>query len=219
MLFMADGDAFSRCEVFDEADLDAALARFDELNRPAARLENSATRAVETSAAYFAARDWSGMAELLAEDVFSEDRRSVVNYGIRRGRETELTNWQATADVWTDSARSTLAIRGQRLGLFRFVFYTHDESPGAFSAEALAVVEVDGDNRIAKILIVEPDDFDSAVKELDRWYLAGEQPSTRARGRLSRKPVPHSAEAKCLQPRTTLWISTTVSSLRLALVI
>ena len=160
--------------MFDEADIDAAVARFDELSRPAARLENSATRAVETSGLYFAARDWNGMEELLAEDVFSEDRRSVVNYGIRRGREAELTNWQATADVWTDSASSTLAIRGQRLGLFRFVFYTHDQSPEAFSAEALAVVEVDGDNRITNILVVEPNDFDSAVMELDRWYLAGE---------------------------------------------
>jgi hypothetical protein len=29
-----DGDQFNRCEVFDEADLDAALARFDELSTP-----------------------------------------------------------------------------------------------------------------------------------------------------------------------------------------
>ena len=30
-----EGELISRCEVFDEADLDAALARFDELDRPA----------------------------------------------------------------------------------------------------------------------------------------------------------------------------------------
>jgi hypothetical protein len=30
-LFTLDGDRINRCEVFDEADLDAALARFDEL--------------------------------------------------------------------------------------------------------------------------------------------------------------------------------------------
>jgi hypothetical protein len=34
-LFTVDGDLMSRCEIFDEADLDAALARFDELERPA----------------------------------------------------------------------------------------------------------------------------------------------------------------------------------------
>ena len=31
-IFTVDGDLISRCEIFDEADLDAALARFDELN-------------------------------------------------------------------------------------------------------------------------------------------------------------------------------------------
>jgi hypothetical protein len=34
-LFTVEGDLISRCEIFDEADLDAALARFDELDRPA----------------------------------------------------------------------------------------------------------------------------------------------------------------------------------------
>ena len=30
---MVEGDLINRCEIFDEADIDAALARFDELNR------------------------------------------------------------------------------------------------------------------------------------------------------------------------------------------
>ena len=30
-----EGDMFSRCELFDEADLDTAIARFDQLSRPA----------------------------------------------------------------------------------------------------------------------------------------------------------------------------------------
>ncbi len=34
-LLMVDGDLISRCELFDEADLDAAIARFDQLSRPA----------------------------------------------------------------------------------------------------------------------------------------------------------------------------------------
>jgi hypothetical protein len=32
-LLMFEGELISRCELFDEADLDAALARFDELDR------------------------------------------------------------------------------------------------------------------------------------------------------------------------------------------
>ena len=42
-----EGDRISRCELFDEADLDAALARFDELSRPAPRLENAASQVDE----------------------------------------------------------------------------------------------------------------------------------------------------------------------------
>jgi hypothetical protein len=35
-VYTVDGGLISRVETFDEADLDAALARFDELDRPAA---------------------------------------------------------------------------------------------------------------------------------------------------------------------------------------
>jgi hypothetical protein len=44
-LLTVEGDRISRLEMFDEADLDAALARFDELDRPAPQLENAATQA------------------------------------------------------------------------------------------------------------------------------------------------------------------------------
>ena len=37
-LLVFGGDDMNRCELFEEADLDAALARFEELNRPAPRL-------------------------------------------------------------------------------------------------------------------------------------------------------------------------------------
>ena len=48
-LLTVDGDLISRCEIFDEADLDAALARFDELSRPTPRLENAASRVSSAS--------------------------------------------------------------------------------------------------------------------------------------------------------------------------
>ena len=43
-LLTVDGDRINRCEIFDEADLDAALARFDELQPQAPRLENAASQ-------------------------------------------------------------------------------------------------------------------------------------------------------------------------------
>ena len=76
-----EGDLINRCEIFDEADLDAALARFDELNPPTPRLENAASRVDERFLAYFAARDWDAMAEMLADDFSIDDRRRVVNAG------------------------------------------------------------------------------------------------------------------------------------------
>ena len=35
LIYTLEADMVNRCEVFDEADLDAALARFAELHRPA----------------------------------------------------------------------------------------------------------------------------------------------------------------------------------------
>ena len=93
-----EGDLINRSEIFDEADLDAALARFDELSRPAPRLENAASQVYERFWTYFAARDWDAMAEILADDISSDDRRRVVNAGIRHGRDAEIANMRAIAD-------------------------------------------------------------------------------------------------------------------------
>ena len=62
-LLTVDGDLINRSEVFDEADLDAALARFDQLSRPAPRLENAASQVCERFLAHFAARDWDALRE------------------------------------------------------------------------------------------------------------------------------------------------------------
>ena len=48
-----DGDLINRCELFDEADLDAAIARFDQLGRPTPRLENTASQVDERFQACF----------------------------------------------------------------------------------------------------------------------------------------------------------------------
>ena len=76
-----DGDRMNRCEMFDEADIDTAIARFDELSRPAPQLENAASRVNELLNASFTARDWTAMAEILADDSYGDDRRRVVNVG------------------------------------------------------------------------------------------------------------------------------------------
>ena len=57
-LLTVDSNMVNRCEVFDEADLDTAIARFEELRRPTPRLENAASQAFQRVESYFAARDW-----------------------------------------------------------------------------------------------------------------------------------------------------------------
>ena len=79
----------NRCEVFDEADLDAALARFEELSRQTPRLENAASQAVRALLAHFAARDWDAMAEQWPTTLSTDDRRRVVNAGLRDGRDAD----------------------------------------------------------------------------------------------------------------------------------
>ena len=46
-ILTVDGDLINRVELFDEADIDAALARFDELSRPAPQLVNAASQVDE----------------------------------------------------------------------------------------------------------------------------------------------------------------------------
>ncbi len=176
-LLTVEGDMVNRCEVFDEADLDAAIARFDQLSRPAPRLENAASQVDERFLAYFAARDWDAMAEMLADDFSSDDRRRVVNAGIRHGRDAEIAKHpgdrrpvgsrHVTSDV--------IATRGEHLVLTRDRYSrVATKVPRRSSPMSLSIVEIDADERIAAIVTFDLDDFDAAIAELDARYLAGE---------------------------------------------
>ncbi|GBG37430.1 hypothetical protein NJB14197_00340 [Mycobacterium montefiorense] len=170
-----DGDLINRCEIFDEADLDAALGRFEELQPPMPQLENLASRVAEQFLAHFAGGSWNAMTQLLAVDTTSDDRRRVVNAGIRHGRDVEIANWRATADVWSTDVRSTVvATRGDRLALIRLVLAGPGQPSEAFNVTALAIVEINADNQIAATVVIEPDDTDAAFAELDARYLSGE---------------------------------------------
>jgi ketosteroid isomerase-like protein len=173
-LLTVEGDLIDRCEVFDEADLDAALARFDELSRPE-QLENAASRVDDRFEAHFAARDWDGMAGLLADEICVDDRRRVVNAGIRRGRDAEIASLRAMADLGVrEGASATIATRGERLALSRNRFVGRDQRPEAFRTEMLCIIEIDQDERIVTRVSFDLDDIDAAFEELDARYLAGE---------------------------------------------
>jgi DNA-binding SARP family transcriptional activator len=174
LLMAVSENLMNRCEIFDEDNLDSALARLDELNRPAARLENAASRMYERYNACFAVRDWLAMAEMIADDVWNEDRRRVVNGGIQRGRDAVLTNMRAVADVGVkNNELSVIAIRGDRLGLL-LQRASGARRPEAYGAEVLIVVEVDAESRFTTGVAFDPADVDAAYAELETRYLAGE---------------------------------------------
>ncbi len=123
----------------------------------------------------FAARDWGAMAEIVADGTYADDRRRVVNSGIRHGRDAAIANMQAIAEVGTQKIRSTaIATRGGRLALCRTRLSGRNQGPEAFHTEGLIVLEIDADNRIVARIVFDPDNIDAAFAELDARYLAGE---------------------------------------------
>ena len=173
VLTIEDGRG-KHCELFDEADLDKALARYDELRPCARKLENAASRMLARFLPHFASREWDAMAEMLTEDVCLDDRRRIINAGVVRGRETEIANLRAIADAGVEAMTSTpVATRGDRLVLHRLSFDVPDW-PEEQHHEMLEVVEVAADGRALTHIAFDIDDFDAAVAELDARYMAGE---------------------------------------------
>ena len=174
-LVMVDGDLINRGEVFDESDLDAALARFDELTRPVPRLENSESQFSKDFLALFADRDWTAMAERLADDCITDDRRRIVGVGVQQGRDRIMADWRAVAEVGVKHiASSVVATRGDRLGLYQLTFGGRDQRPEAFKSLVVGVGEIDANSRITASIMFDADQIDAAFAELDARYLAGE---------------------------------------------
>jgi hypothetical protein len=173
-IYTVEGDLVSHCEIFDEGDLDAALARFEELSRPAHQLENAASRVYERFWDSYAARDWDTIAEMFADNIRTDDRRRVVNAGIQHGRDVELANMRSLAEIGADITSTAVATRGQRLVLSRISSANRDLGHGEFGAEMLSLIEIDTDHRIAAGVLFDTDDIHAAFAELDARYLAGE---------------------------------------------
>ena len=175
-LLTVDGDLINRCEMFDEADLDAALARFDKLSRPAPRLENAASRVTERFQACFAARDWDAMAETLADDVSVDDRRRVVNAGLRHGRDALIAKMRATRRPRGQERRRQTSSRPAGSASSSIVPDTRAATsrPRRSTSMSLDIVEIDADERIMAFVTFDLDDIDAAFEELDARYLAGE---------------------------------------------
>ncbi len=175
LLLTVKGDRINRCEIFDEADRDTALTRFEELQSQASHPHNAASGAAQRFLACFAARDWAAMANMLVDRYSTDDRRRTVNAGIRYGRDAAMDDFRAGADVgFMTGASVVVATRGERLALTRARYSVRDASPDAFQTEMLHVIEIDGDDLITGAAIFDLDDLIAAFQELEARYLAGE---------------------------------------------
>ena len=179
-----EGDLINRFEIFDEADIDAAIARFEELQPQAPRLENTASRVLERFLAHFAARDWDALTEILADDLYSDDRRRVVGAGIRHGRDAEIANMRTAADLGVTKTTSTsLRPAGTawplRVSASRAAIRDPRHSASRCSASSRSTPR----SGSSAIVAFDLDDIDAAFEELDARYLAGEAAPIRTRGR------------------------------------
>ncbi|AMD53819.1 hypothetical protein ATO49_02940 [Mycolicibacterium fortuitum subsp. fortuitum DSM 46621 = ATCC 6841 = JCM 6387] len=173
-IMMVEGELVTRCEIFDESDLDAALAKFDELSQPVRRLENAASRATDRFLERFAARDWDAMGEAVTDDIRFDDRRQVINADLQIGRDSFVENFRIAADLGATQAPTAIAIRGERVVLVGARFSLGGGAPEEFGLDLLHVIEVDSDDRIAVTVTFDHDDLDAAIAELDARYLAGQ---------------------------------------------
>ena len=173
-IYTVEGDSISRCEMFDETELDAALARFDELDRPPL-LENSATQIWAHLVAAFNRRDVATLLAFNSADGRYEHRRK----GLRDVLEGPAR--RKAVDAMFDTAPSgwrqevePIAIRGSRLSLTRERYRDVDDPDRPIVVELLRVLEVGDDGLAHDTVSFDPDDIDAAFEELDARYLAGE---------------------------------------------
>ncbi len=191
------GDLINHFELFDDVDLEAALATFDELNRPAPRLENAASRVLQRFHARFAAQNWAAMADMMADDHYSDDRRRVIGAGIRRGRDSQIEDLQGmSVESWTLTP-DVIAIRGERLLLYHGRVSGYGEQTEALQWELLVIVETDADERISAWLVFDRDDHRSRLRGA-RYPLRSQ-----AKPPLCRDLVGHRGNVRRIQPART----------------
>lgn len=175
-LSVLDAERIARTELFDEADLDLALARFDELSLPAPTLCNAAIRTWTRLAEAFNRRDVEEFLALIAADGRIEDRRRglrAIHEGKAR-REGVRALFDASPNSWRMEVEA-IAIRGSRLSLTRERYRDNAIADSPITVELLTVLELSDDGLVRETVDFDPDDVDGAIAELTaRWIAAGE---------------------------------------------
>jgi class 3 adenylate cyclase/tetratricopeptide (TPR) repeat protein len=168
----------ARIEMFDVDDIEAALTRFDKLANPAATasrwaVETTATRVQDQIYRADQERDWDAMRRLYSPGLVWHDGRRGVH--LDGDIETIIASAQiAFEQLDAIVVRSPVATRGERHALEHTRFTFTDDLGGVSTAEVLSLLEADGSERAVRYEVFDGDDLDTALQELDVWYLERE---------------------------------------------
>ena len=166
-----------RSETFAPDELDAAVGLIDDLavaTVPTAAFENAADRIQARFVEAWAARDWEGVVETVADGYRSIDRRAHVH--LESDRDEALATTRLLFDTTGSDWRSELlATRGDRLALFRLSIEIVDRSSGPSDVEFVTVNEVDEAGLSVRAARFDADDLDAAFDELNARFAAGER--------------------------------------------
>ncbi len=160
--------SLSAAEFYDLDDLDAALARFDELAIAAPALQNRALQAMSAyGKALFEDHDLEAALALWHPQGVLEDHTL-----ISAGRRTIDDMRELLRDVLDHKmvARATRGLRATRLDHLCLAGDTIHFTVDGFTEPRLTVVEVDDAGLIRRAAVFEPEAESGAYEILDRWF-------------------------------------------------
>jgi class 3 adenylate cyclase/ketosteroid isomerase-like protein len=159
------------CE-FELEDEEAAFDYAEERMRAAPRrlaVANRASQAADAAYSALRARDVEGMVANFSERCLFEDRRHLSGNPID-DIDGLRNNIQRLVTQYIRFESRTLAVRGERLVLVS----SHISSEAGFETSHLFVCEVGDDGLISYQCTYDEEDFESAYRELESRYFAGE---------------------------------------------
>lgn len=166
-----DGRLHFVCE-FDVDDEDAAFAYAEECARASSSRLSVTNRASAVQGVILAAlqsRDFDAAADANSDSLVYDDHRHLSGEA-PFGREGIRAAWARLADDYSRFEGQTLAVRGERLVLGSYAC----SNEGGNETTGLVLNEVGEDGQICYSGRFDEDDFQSAYRELDRRFFAGE---------------------------------------------
>jgi ketosteroid isomerase-like protein len=109
----------------------------------------------------------------VSESVVAEDRRAGLNMELE-GRDAYMDLIKVVSDLGPVLVGDVVAIRGERLALFRVQWRHPNPRSDAPTVDVLHVHEVDEDGRLSLAIVFDADAPDAAFDELDERYALGE---------------------------------------------